>query len=79
MPTTKLDIGLIHTLVQNVVYALPARTVRLSAAPFANIQVSNAVGGTFLLPIMDAAGQCDLSGGFIRDTVGGALVKLSAY
>jgi len=78
MPTISLTIGPIHTLVQNVIYALPARTTRLRAQPVTNILISND-GTTFAGPTFDATGQADISGGFIRDSVGGALVKFSAY
>jgi len=78
MPTIQLTIGPVHTLANGVIYALPARTVRMRAQPVTNILISND-GTTFLGPTFDATGQADISGGFVRDSAGGALVKLSAY
>ena len=78
MATTLLTIGPVHTLVANQIYALPARVVRMRAQPVTNILISND-GTTFLGPTFDATGQADISGAFIRDSVGGAQIKLSAY
>lgn len=78
MATTLLSLGPIHTLVANQIYALPAIACRLRAQPVTNILISND-GATFLGPTFDATGQCDVVGGFIRDSVGGAQVKLGRY
>ena len=78
MPTELLTIGPVHTLVNDQIYALPTRAVRMRAQPVTNILISND-GTTFLGPTFDATGQCDVVGGFIKDSVGGALVKFGAY
>jgi len=78
MPTIQLSCGPVHTLAIGVVYALPAVACRLRAQPVTNILISND-GATFLGPTFDATGQTDVVGGFIRDSVGGALIKLGRY
>lgn len=78
MPTIALTIGPAHTLVAGVAYAMPAKAVRLRAQPVTNILISND-GTTWLGPTFDATGQADVVGVFIRDSVGGAIVKFGSY
>lgn len=74
---TLLTIGPVHTLVQNTVYSLPSRNVLIRAQPITNILVSND-GTTFAAPTADAGGQFSIAAGYIKDTVGGALIKCAA-
>ena len=78
MPTERLTMGPLLTLLQNVVYALPACRVRLftnTAAP--TVQQSNDPAfGTFVA-VAFTDGAAELSGGFLRvTTAAGALVTL---
>ena len=76
--TSVISIGPAFTTVINVIYALPARTVRMRAQPVTGVVISND-GVTFSGPTFDATGQADVSGGFLKDTTGGSIIKLSAY
>lgn len=71
MPTELLTIGPVHTMVQNREYATPYRLCTMFAQPVTNIEVSNdkvtwAAPTTF-----------NIASAFMRDTVGGALVRFS--
>lgn len=69
MPTELLSIGPILTLVQNVIYALPASRCLLftdGAAP--TIQQSTTVAFTANVALVLTAGQAEVAGGFIRCT-----------
>lgn len=72
---TSLTIGPVHTLVANQIYALPPRRVLIRAQPITNVQVSND-NTTFATPVADAQGQFETAAAFIRDSVGGALIRL---
>lgn len=69
MPTELLPIGPIVTLLQNVIYALPASRCLLftdGAAP--TLQQSTTVGFTANVALVLTNGQAEVSGGFIRCT-----------
>ena len=69
MPTELLSIGPILTLLQNVVYALPASRCLLftdGAAP--TLQQSTTVAFTANVPLVLTNGATEVSGGFIRCT-----------
>lgn len=74
MAAVILGIGPIYTLVAGTIYALPTRLVTVRAQPITNILVSND-GTTFAAPAADSGGQFITAGLFIKDTVGGALVR----
>lgn len=65
-----LSIGPIYTLVQNREYSTPVRLCTIFAQPITNLQVSND-GVTWATPT-----TFNLASAFLRDTVGGALVRL---
>jgi hypothetical protein len=69
MPTELLSCGPIQTLLQNVVYALPACRCLLftdGAAP--TLQQSTTLAFTANVAVVLTNGQAELSGGFIRCT-----------
>lgn len=69
MPTEVLSIGYPIPIVQNTIYALPARRVLLfsdAAAP--TFFQSNTVAFTVSVAVALANGQAELAGGFIRCT-----------
>lgn len=69
MPTELLPIGPVVTLLQNVVYALPASRCLLftdGAAP--TLQQSSTVTFTANVAVVLTNGQAEVSGGFIRCT-----------
>jgi len=68
MPTTLLTIGPMHTLVEDVVYALPARACVGMVVPIeAVLEVSND-GTTFIAANVNEQGAFGTSGRFIRAT-----------
>lgn len=75
MPTTALTIGPVHTLLQNEVYALPARAcwiqgnVALETSNLAAFTTVEAVAAD--VPVL-------VSAAFVRATVGDAIVRLVA-
>jgi hypothetical protein len=69
MPTQLLSPGPVQTLLQNVVYALPATRCLLftdGAAP--TLQQSSDVGFTANVVLALTNGQAEVAGGFIRCT-----------
>lgn len=71
-----LTIGPIHTLVVNVVYALPARKVKVAVqGATAVAEVSND-GTTFITPMTLTNGEFETAAGFLRLTTAGGLVRL---
>jgi hypothetical protein len=68
-----LTLGPIHTLAQNVVYALPAR----AALIFSNValQISNNTAFTVSQAVA-ASTPTEAVGGFVRSTTGAALVTV---
>lgn len=73
MPTELLTIGPPTTLTQNVVYALPARSVTVHSN--AALQVSNVVAFTTSQAIT-ANTPTKITGGFVRCTASDAIVTL---
>lgn len=77
MATSILLIGKPNDLVQNTVYALPARTVFLQSS-VALEYTGGTVGGTFAALTNGTTGvQC--SGGFVRCTTAASVVRCKAY
>lgn len=78
MPTELIPIGMPTTLLQNVVYALPAVAVNLysdTATP--TLVVSNAFGFATSTPLTLTAGVANgIGGSFIKSTAGNAVVLL---
>lgn len=72
---TSLTIGPVHTLVANIPYALPPRELYIRAQPITNIQISND-NTTYVAAVADANGMIRTAAAFIRDTVGGSLVRI---
>ena len=77
MPTQLLSIGYAQPILQNVIYALPARTVRVQAD--AAVEVSNVVAFSPLdvLTGADTIGA-ETSARFLRCTTGNINVSLTA-
>lgn len=78
MPTVSISPGSPFTMVQNVVYALPASRCLLfcqTATP--GLEQSNEVAFTTVVALALVSGQAEVAGGFIRSTLtGGAIVTL---
>lgn len=72
MPTELLGIGPVYTLVQNQVYALPAR--RVLARSTGAIETSQ--DGTTFASVTLTNNQAELSAIFIRSTVASNIVSL---
>lgn len=81
MPMFSIPVGVIHTMLQNEIFALPASRVRLfssSAAPA--FQQSNSPTFADNVTVTLTDGMADLAGGFLRATaVGGATVVLRKF
>jgi hypothetical protein len=77
MPTELISLGPPTTLLQNVVYALPAAEAVLftdTATP--TLQLSNTLAFTNNVAITLTGGMASVGGGFIRCTSGTAVVTL---
>lgn len=77
--TESLQLGQITTLVQNTVYALPPKVVRLyTSTAAATFQQSNdqAWGANTAVTLTD--GSAELAGGFLKSTAGAALVVVKS-
>ena len=66
MPTTLLTIGNVQQLVQNIVYALPARLVFIKSDQ--SLETSNEVGGTFAALTGANTTGVNVAAGFVRNT-----------
>lgn len=77
MPTVtiQLTIGPVHTLTQNIVYALPARRCLLYADAGTLTQSSD---GTNFTAITLANQQAEVGGAFIKSTAGDTDIRLVA-
>lgn len=72
---TTLTIGPIHTLTQNVVYAMPPRNVRVQS----NVALEISQDGTNFIALTGAnTVGVDSSAAFVRSTTGNALVTVKA-
>ncbi len=81
MPTELLSIGYTLTMVQNQIYALPARRVLLFSNAGGTIEQAEVVAFTSPKAVtLDTNNQAELAGGFIRQTAaaGGLTVTLKA-
>jgi len=76
MPTELISIGPPTTLLQNVVYALPASRCLLFCDTAATLQQSNTLAFTNNVALTFVDGQSEVAGGFIRSTAGNAVVTL---
>lgn len=76
MPTEALTIGPVHSLVQNQIYALPARRVLLYSDTV--VEVSNTIGTTGFTTVAASTTGVQTSAAFIRCTSGVALVTVKA-
>jgi hypothetical protein len=74
MPTELLTIGPVHSLVQNVIYALPARRILLYADT-GTITVS--ADGSNFTSVTLTNNQAELAAAFIKNTGTTADVKLA--
>lgn len=72
--TTSLLIGPPNVLVQNTVYALPARACVLFSS--AAVEISNIIDSGFTAQATSATTGLIVSGGFVRCTTGGPTVVL---
>jgi hypothetical protein len=73
----KLCVGMLSTLVQNTIYALPARRCLLftsTAAP--TIQQSNSPTFADNVAVTLTGGQAELAGAFIRVTTAGPTIVM---
>lgn len=78
MPTEMFSIGYPHTMVQNQVYALPARRCQLYTDS-ATLVLSTTQAFTASKTLtLDSNNQAEVSGGFIKNTAADALVTLKA-
>jgi hypothetical protein len=69
MPTEVLPLGVVFSMLQNVVYALPAsRCVLFTDGAAPTIQQSTTLAFTTNVPVVLTNGQMELSGGYIRCT-----------
>ena len=76
MPTTLLTIGPAHVITQNVVYALPARVVRIHSLAACEVSPDGTTWDA--LTGIETVGA-DASSTFIRCTTGNTTVRLSQY
>jgi len=79
--TESFSTGYPHTMVQNQVYALPARRCLLFSESGGTIEQSNTVGFSVAKALtLDTNNQAEVAGGFIRQTAaaGGLVVSLRA-
>jgi hypothetical protein len=78
MPTTLISAGPAFDMIQNIVYALPARRCLMfcdvAAATFLQSTSLNMTPAVALTP--DANEQCEVAGGFIQCTSGNVRVML---
>lgn len=78
MATELLQIGVVTTLVQNTIYALPAVQTRLFCeTTTAVIQQSNLVAFTTSSAVTLSDGMANLAGAFVRCTSGNVNIKLA--
>jgi hypothetical protein len=73
MPTL-LTIGPIHTLLQNVGYAMPARAVRVRS----NAAIETSQDNSTFAAVTLTNNEAELAAAFIRTTAATALVTLKA-
>ena len=76
MPVEVISIGPPTTLLQNVVYALPAVKVLLTAEGSPTLQQSNLFAFTTPITTTLTLNQVTVGGGFIRSTAGNAVITL---
>lgn len=77
MPTSYIQMNIPFVMVQNTIYALPARRALLfTDATTPTIQQSADVGFTANAALTLASGQAEVAGGFIRCTTGNINVVL---
>lgn len=73
-----LSNGPLYTLVQNVIYALPAvKSTLFTDTATPTIQVSNSPTFATNAAVTLVAGSATVVGGFIRSTAGNAVVNLA--
>lgn len=73
---TLLTIGPVHTLVVDVVYALPARRVKVHVQSATGVVETSNDGTTFVTPMTQTNGEFETAAAFIRFTTAGGTVKL---
>lgn len=69
MATTLVKIGVVETLTQNVVYALPARQVRVMSS----LAIDISLDGAAWAALANATTGADCTAAFVRCTGGNAL------
>lgn len=81
MPTELLSIGYVLPMVQNQIYALPARRCLLFCdTAAATFEQSSTVAFSLAVALaLDANEQIEVGGGFIRCTSGNVNVKLTNH
>lgn len=73
-----LSNGPLYTLLQNVIYALPAvKSTLFTDTATPTIQVSNSPTFATNAAVTLVAGQATVVGGFIRSTAGNAVINLA--
>lgn len=73
-----LTIGPVHTLVVNVVYALPARACKVHVQGATAVAETSNDGITWTTPMTRTNDEFETAAGFLRLTTAGGLVKLGA-
>jgi hypothetical protein len=71
MPTETLSCGPIWSMIQNVVYALPASRCLLLTTGAPTLQQANDLAMTAPVAVTLTGGQAELAGGFLRCTSAG--------
>jgi hypothetical protein len=70
MPITQIRLGPVETLVQNQVYALPARQARLMSSLAVDVSLDNSTWSA----LANATTGADVTAAFVRCTTGAALL-----
>ena len=78
--TTLLSVGYVQPMVQNQVYALPARHCKLfTDTAAATLVQSDTLAFTVSVTLTLTDGQADVAGGFIKCTSGAINISLKPY
>lgn len=78
MPTELLTLGVPTVMVQNVVYALPARKCTMFTNTAGTYEQASILAGPFIATVALAGGQVELAGAFVRCTTASPTVTLKA-
>jgi len=75
MPTQSLPVGMAVTVLQNVIYALPSKQVRIAATRLMQVSID---GVTFANVVGSDTTGADITGVFTRCVAGDAIVVCKA-